>query len=57
MRKDFPGVCPEKFSIENLGTELFTKKLRFSLLSPYVTPKKVSGLCTHNFDANNLPNS
>ena len=35
----------------------FKKMFRFSLNSLSVPPKKVSGPCTHNFDATNLPNS
>ena len=44
---------PKKFS----GTERFTKKFHFSLISLAASKKKVSGSCTHNFDATDLPNS
>ena len=60
VRKDFLGVCPEKFSHQKFsGAERFTKKIRFSRisLSNVHTPKKVSGSCTHNFDATDLPYS
>ena len=58
VRKDFLGVCPKKFSHRKfLGTERFTKKFRFSRSSVSVSPPKVSGSCTHNFDATILPNS
>ena len=55
MYKDFLGECPENFS-QFLGTERFMKKFRFSRISLFVPPKKVSGSRTHNFDATDLPN-
>ena len=41
--------------IPKIGT--FTKKFHFSLISVSSNKKKVSGSCTHNFDATDLPNS
>ena len=46
-------LAPKKFP----GTERFTKKIHFSLISVSPSKKKVSGSCTHNFDATDLPNS
>ena len=58
VRKDSVGTCPEKFSRPKFsGTERFTKKFHFSLISLAASKKKVSGSCTHNFDATDLPNS
>ena len=58
VRKDSVGTCPEKFSRWKFsGTERFTKKFHFSLISVSSNKKKVSGSCTHNFDATDLPNS
>ena len=58
VRKDSVGTCPEKFSHWKFsGTERFTKKFHFSLISLAASKKKVSGSCTHNFDATDLPNS
>ena len=58
VRKDSVGTCPEKFSRWKFsGTERFTKKFHFSLISLAASKKKVSGSCTHNFDARDLPNS
>ena len=52
------ATCPKKISRWKFsGAEQFTKKFRFSLISLSVPPKKVSGSCTHNFDATDLPNS
>ena len=36
---------------------IYKKKFRFSLISLAASKKKVSGSCTHNFDARDLPNS
>ena len=56
--KDSVGTCPEKFSRPKFsGMERFTKKFHFSLISLAASKKKVSGSCTHNFDATDLPNS
>ena len=58
VRKGFVGSSPEKFSRWKFsGTERFTKKFHFSLISLAASKKKVSGSCTHNFDATDLPNS
>ena len=58
VRKASVGTCPEKFSRWKFsGTERFTKKFHFSLISLAVYKNKVSGSCTHNFDAIDLPNS
>ena len=58
VHKDSVGTCPEKFSHWKFsGTECFTKKFHFSLISLAASKKKVSGSCTHNFDATDLPNS
>ena len=58
VRKDSVGTSPEKFLHWKFsGTERYTKKFRFSLISLAASKKKVSGSCTHNFDATDLPNS
>ena len=58
VRKDSVGTSPKKFPCWKFsGTERFTKKFHFSLISLAAYKNKVSGSCTHNFDATDLPNS
>ena len=57
-RTGIPKYKMLKQSCKFSGTERFTKKkFRFSLISLAASKKKVSGSCTHNFDARDLPNS
>ena len=51
-------LAPKNFPIENFRVRSdLGKKFRFSLISLAASKKKVSGSCTHNFDATDLPNS
>ena len=58
VRKCSVGTSPNKFSCwKFLGTECYTQKITFSLISVSRRKKNVAGSCALNFDAGDLPHS